>query len=813
MAQNDADRAIPVMTLRDVVIFPHALLPLAAGRESSVRAIEKSVAEYDKYIFLVTQKNAEDLNPGAGDLYPVGVVCRILQTGRTPEGGIKVLFEGLFRASWQPVAEENPFGTAPYPCLIPEPLEDINDETAENAEEHKVLFRLFGESLDEYARVCRRLNSDQLNRIRGFDSPGDLADAVMPYLTASFARKQTVLEILGPWERLAAAHQLLCEETGNNELEKKIKARVSEQMERNQHEYYLTEQIKAIHKELGTEDPGAEADELEKKFREKKMPAQALERALEELRKLKQIHPSAAEYAVSRNYIDWLLDLPWNELKDIDIDLNRARDILDGAHFGLEKPKNRILEFLAVQKLTDGLKGPILCLVGPPGVGKTSLARSVAEATGREFVRISLGGVKDEAEIRGHRRTYVGAMPGKIIMAMKRVKSNNPLICLDEIDKLSADYRGDPASALLEVLDPEQNCAFVDHYLDLDYDLSKVFFITTANSLGGIPEPLIDRMEIIDISGYLELEKMQIAGKFLLPRQLKAHGLTADNLRVTDNAVREIIRSYTREAGVRELERMLAALCRKSAVALLEGSPLTQVTVQNLHSMLGVKKYRYDAAESAPMVGVATGLAFNNHGGDILYIETAVMPGTGKILTTGKLGDVMKESAQAAFTYVRSRGPRFGLRADFYKDIDLHIHVPEGAVPKDGPSAGIALATAIASSLLGIPVRCDLAMTGEITLRGRVLAIGGLREKLPAAMRAGIKTVIIPADNKKDLKELPSAVLSALDIRFVSDADEVLPLAFDLPEEKVFSCDAMSMPEKLRADPLSAAGPSPSAVM
>ncbi len=597
------------------------------------------------------------------------------------------------------------------------------------------------------------------------------------------------METLDTGERLSKVYELLNSELAVADLEKKIKSRVKDQMEKNQREYYLTEQIKAIHKEMGNEDPQAEADDLELRIREKNMPEEAKERALRELKKLRPMSPSSAEYSVARNYIDWVLDLPWNELKDIHIDIKEAKTILDNAHFGLEKPKERILEYLAVQKLTDGLKGPILCFVGPPGVGKTSLAKSVAEATGRDFVRISLGGVRDEAEIRGHRRTYVGAMPGKILMALRKAKSNNPLFCLDEIDKMTADFRGDPSSALLEVLDPEQNNTFNDHYLDLDYDLSKIFFITTANTLADIPAPLRDRMEIIELSSYLETEKMSIAKDFLLPKQRRMHGLENENLHIDDTAMLEIIRSYTREAGVRNLERQIAALCRKTAIKMVENekrSPNIQVKKKDLRTYLGIQKYRYGDKETAAQVGVVAGLAYNNVGGDILYIETAIMPGTGKILTTGQLGSVMKESAEAAFSYVRSRANLLGLRSDFYKDIDIHIHVPEGATPKDGPSAGITIATSIASALLGIAVQDNVAMTGEITLRGRVLAIGGLREKLLAAKRSNIKTVIIPKDNKKDIEEIPKEITSSLKMKFVSHVDEVLPIAFNKKSAEIF---------------------------
>jgi len=574
-------------------------------------------------------------------------------------------------------------------------------------------------------------------------------------------------------------------------MEKRIKNRVKNQMERNQREYYLNEQIKAIHKEMGREDdPQAEVNDLEEQLKAKDMPDEAREKALRELKKLRQMPPSSAEYTVVRNYVDWIIDLPWNALKETTIDIEEARRTLDNDHYGLEKPKERILEYLAVQKLVKKLKGPILCLVGPPGVGKTSLARSVATATGREFVRLSLGGVRDEAEIRGHRRTYVGALPGKILQSLKRVKFNNPLFCLDEIDKMSTDFRGDPSSALLEVLDPEQNGTFGDHYLDLDYDLSQIFFITTANSLHSIPLPLQDRMEIIRLPGYLETEKRRIARDFLLPKQIEQHGLKPENVRLSDNALLDIIRSYTREAGVRNLEREIATICRKSAMQLVEKDDMDRaVTVsrQNLGTFLGVKKYRYGEKENQPQVGVSTGLAWTELGGELLLVETAIMPGTGKVSITGKLGDVMTESAKAALSYVRSRSDMFGLRPDFHKEIDIHVHVPEGATPKDGPSAGITLATSLVSALLGVPVSDELAMTGEITLRGRVLPIGGLRENLLAAHRGHITKVLIPRDNEKDLKEVPDEILKGLTVVPVDHVDDVLPHALLAEADAIFN--------------------------
>ncbi len=778
---------LPLMSLREVVMFPHAIMPLFVGREASIKAIEAGLAEYGKQIFLVTQREADMEKPNPRDLYSVGVVSRILQVLRLPDGTIKVLFEGLYRAEWEGVEAREPFGTGPYPRVIARTLR----EPAAPPAEREALMRATAESLEEYAKANKKLTQENLLAITALQEPGQLADAVMPHIKLEYQKKQDVLEILDQAQRLEKVYELLQSEMMVAGLEKRIKGRVKNQMERNQREYYLNEQMKAINKEMGREDdPQAELAEIEARIKEKNMSEEARERALREVKKLRSMPPSSAEYTVVRNYVDWILDLPWNVLKEVEIDIQKAREILDNDHYGLEKPKERILEFLAVQKLSDGLRGPILCFVGPPGVGKTSLAKSVARATGREYVRLSLGGVRDEAEIRGHRRTYVGALPGKIIQSLRRAKFNNPLFCLDEVDKMSADFRGDPSAALLEVLDPEQNSAFMDHYLDLDYDLSKVFFITTANSLHTIPPPLKDRMEIIELSSYLETEKMRIGEDFLIPKQVSMHGLKPENLKISENALLDVIRYYTREAGVRNLEREIAALCRKAAIALVEENDLekcVQVGRQKLGGMLGVKKYRYDEREKAPQVGVCTGLAYTQTGGDILMVETALMPGKGKVVTTGQLGDVMKESAQAAFSYVRSRSDCFGLKPDFHQDVDVHVHIPAGATPKDGPSAGITMATSIVSALLGIPVRHDVSMTGEITLRGRVLPIGGLREKLLAARRSLITTVIMPRDNEKDLKEVPEEILKDLTIVFVDHIDEVLPLALAASGEEIFS--------------------------
>lgn len=784
-----AGAQLPFMPLREVVMFPRSIMPLFVGREASIKAIEAAQADYNKKIFLVAQRESDLEKPAAEDLAPVGVVCKVLQMLRLPDGTIKVLFEGLFRAQWSGLAETEACATV---------MVRRRAEIQSRPEEAEALVRAAHEALEEYGKTNKKISQEAVLSIMALHEPGPLADAILPHLKVDYRKKQEALELDDVTLRLESAYALLQGEVALATVEKRIKNRVKVQMERNQREYYLNEQIKAINKEMGREDdPQAEVDEIEQKLKARRMPEEARQKALAEAKKLRTMPSSAAEYTVVRNYVDWILDLPWDELKDIDIDIEKARAILDGDHYGLEKPKERILEYLAVQKLSHGLRGPILCFVGPPGVGKTSLAKSVARATGRDFIRLSLGGVRDEAEIRGHRRTYVGALPGKIIQSLKRVKFNNPLFCLDEVDKMTSDYRGDPSSALLEVLDPEQNNTFMDHYLDLEYDLSKVFFITTANSLHTIPAPLLDRMEIIELNSYLETEKRHIARQFLLPRQIEEHGLRPENLRVSDKALLEIIRSYTREAGVRNLEREIAALCRKTAIRLVEENNLDRsvnISLQNLPTLLGVKKYRHDEREDALQVGVCAGLAYNQRGGEILLVETTIMSGSGHVVTTGQLGEVMTESAKAALSYVRSRAEVLGLDPRFHRKVDIHVHVPAGATPKDGPSAGITLATSITSALLGIPVRNDVAMTGEISLRGRVLPIGGLREKLLAARRSGIKKVLMPRDNEKDLKEVPDEVLKDLQIVFVDHVDEVLPQALDATAEEIFSGRATAQP-------------------
>lgn len=788
-------KLLPLMPLREVVMFPQSIVPLFVGRESSIKAIETALDDYDRHIFLAAQKDSDLSQPDEGEIFATGTVSRILQLLRLPDGTIKVLFEGLYRAKWDLHSHYmDEKDDTSFQLASTHSLEEIECDPAQAA----AVMRTSTKALDEYSKLNKKITQDILEAIKSNKNPGDLADAIMPHLRIDYLKKQAVLEELDANKRLEKVYELLLNEITISDMEKNIKSRVKEQMEKNQREYYLNEQIKAIHKEMGREDdPSLEVDDLEKAMSEKDMPEEARDRGLKEIKKLRQIPTSSAEYTVVRNYVDWILDLPWNTLKETTIDIDTAKKILDEDHFGLEKPKERILEYLAVQKLVKKLKGPILCLVGPPGVGKTSLAKSVARATGRDFVRLSLGGVRDEAEIRGHRRTYVGALPGKILQSLKRVKYNNPLFCLDEIDKMSMDFRGDPSAALLEVLDPEQNYAFGDHYLDLDYDLSQIFFITTANSLHSIPLPLQDRMEIIQLPGYLETEKKSIALRHLLPKQIENHGMNPENLTVSDAVILSIIRNYTREAGVRNLERKLATLCRKAAMRIVEDNDpnrINRITMQNLEANLGVKQYRYGEKEPESQAGVCTGLAYTEMGGEILMIETALMHGKGKVNTTGKLGEVMTESAEAALSYIRSRSDIFGLKPDFYKEIDIHIHVPEGATPKDGPSAGITIACSLVSALLGIPIRNDIAMTGEITLRGRVLPIGGLREKLLAAHRGQIKTVLIPEENEKDLKEVPQEVLRGLEIITVSHMDDILPVALKASSQEIYPGRKGAMP-------------------
>jgi ATP-dependent Lon protease len=778
------------MSLREVVMFPRSIVPLFVGREASVKAIEKALASYDKKIFLVAQRSPEKEKPEPHDLFETGCVSKILPLLRLPDGTIKVLFEGLHRGVLR-VEPEIDAREEEFPLVTVTPLPDKALESAES----EALVRATHESLEEYGKINKKIAAETIMAISSLTDPGRLADAVMPHLKVDYIKKQSLLEETDPITRLEETYTLLQGEIEISSLEKKIKSRVKNQMESNQKEYYLNEQMKAINKEMGREDdPQQEVSELEKQIQAKNMPEEAMEKALRECKKLKQIPPSSAEYTVVRNYVDWVLDLPWNIVKPTELDIEQAKEILDRDHYGLDKPKKRILEYLAVQSLVDTLKGPILCLVGPPGVGKTSLSKSIARATGREFVRLSLGGVRDEAEIRGHRRTYVGALPGKIIQSLKRVEFNNPVFCLDEVDKMSMDFRGDPSSALLEVLDPEQNYSSNDHYLDLDYDLSEILFITTANTLPDIPLPLQDRMEIIRLPGYTELEKYNIAKEFLVPKQIAANGLKEENISFSKAAIYTIIQRYTREAGVRNLEREISSICRKTArkVVNQESDKKHVISANTITKLLGPPPFKISQIEEADQVGLVTGLAWTQVGGELLCVETLTMPGKGKVNVTGKLGDVMKESAQAAVSFVRSRAQKLGIDNDFYKTLDLHIHIPEGAIPKDGPSAGITMCTSLVSALTQRAVRRDVAMTGEITLRGRVLPIGGLKEKLLAAHRGGIRKVVIPKENEKDLKDIPKVVLRQMEIVPVEHMDEVLGHALVLGQgERLFANDDM----------------------
>ena len=776
---NTELKVLPLLPLREIVIFPNTAIPLFIGRTKSILAIEKAYSE-DKIIFLAAQKDAKIDNPNEDDIYKVGTICKILQLLKLPDGTLKILVEGLSRGR---IVRFLP--NPSYFLVEVEPKTEVIETDVETV----ALLKLCKEALEEYSHYNKKLNPDMVNSLLEVDDPAEFSDRLAAILNLKLEQKQRLLETVSVRKRLEQLLNFLRGEIEIIKTEARIRERVKKQMEKTQRDYYLHEQMKAIQKELGEREDGrSDLAELEKRIKKKKLPREVAAIVRKEFKKLSMMSPMSAEATVVRNYIDWLLSLPWYERTKDNIDLDRVEELLNKNHYGLEKPKQRIIEHLAVQKLTKSIKGPILCFVGPPGVGKTSLAKSIAEAIGRKFVRISLGGVRDEAEIRGHRRTYVGALPGKIIQGMRKAGTINPVFCLDEVDKLGMDFRGDPAAALLEVLDPEQNYSFQDHYLEVPYDLSKVFFITTANALHTIPAPLLDRMEIIELPGYTEEEKLEIAKHYLLPRQLKAHGLKPEQVKISDKAILEIVRRYTREAGVRNLERELATICRKIAKDVAKNPDefkTFRITVSKLEKYLGVPRYRYGVAEEKPQVGIATGLAWTETGGALLQIEAVIMPGKGNLQITGKLGEVMQESVQAAMSYVRSRALQLGLPIDFYKKIDIHVHVPEGAIPKDGPSAGITIATAIVSALLKIPVKNTVAMTGEITLRGRVLPIGGLKEKLLAAIRGGIKTVIIPKENEKDLKEINQKVLKHLDVVLVENMDEVLKIALDLenPDE------------------------------
>ncbi len=766
--QQPLNTSYPVLPLRDIVVFPHMIVPLFVGREKSVRALEE-VMNDDKQILLVSQMDAADDDPTADRIYKAGVLANVLQLLKLPDGTVKVLVEGQARVRIEHFTDNESFFEASAEYLTEMP----GDETALEA-----LVRTVEGEFERYAKVKKNIPEEALSAVSETDEPAKLADLVAGHLGIEVDQKQELLETLSISERLEKVYGHMQGEMSVLQVEKKIKTRVKSQMERTQREYYLNEQMKAIQKELGDgEDGQNEVAELEKRVSETKLSKEAREKAEAEIKKLKNMSPMSAEATVVRNYLDWMLSIPWGTKSRVKKDLGRAQKILDDDHYSLDKVKERIVEYLAVQQRSKKLKGPIMCLVGPPGVGKTSLGKSVAKATGREFIRISLGGVRDESEIRGHRRTYIGSMPGKIIQALKKAKTTNPLILLDEIDKMGQDFRGDPASAMLEVLDPEQNATFVDHYLEVEYDLSNVMFLTTANSYN-MPGPLLDRMEIIPLAGYTEDEKAEIAKRHLIGKAVKNHGLKKGEFEITDDALTDTIRYYTREAGVRNLERELSKLARKAVTEIVKkDAEKVVITPDNLSDYLGVRRHKYGLAEEENQVGVVTGLAYTSVGGDLLQIEALRLPGKGRMKTTGKLGDVMKESIDAASSFVRSISPQIGVKPPKFERMDIHVHVPEGATPKDGPSAGLAMVTSIVSVLTGIPVRRDIAMTGEVTLRGNALPIGGLKEKLLAALRGGIKTVFIPKDNEKDLAELPDNVKEGLEIVPVSHVFEVLDRA------------------------------------
>ncbi len=770
---------VPLLPLRDIIVFPHMVVPLFVGRQKSIRALEEAMNR-QKFILLAAQKDAKTNEPAEADIYRVGTLGTVVQLLRLPDGTVKVLVEGKKRARIQRYV--------PNPDYFLVEVEEIEEVCAQTTE-IEALCRSVNSTFESYVKLNKKIPPEMIMSVASITDPARLADTIVAHLGIKLEDKEALLEAVDPAQRLEKVLGYMRSEIEILEVEKRIRTRVKKQMEKTQKEYYLNEQMRAIQKELGEKDEFKnEIQELEEKIKARKMTPEAQEKAEKELRKLKMMSPMSAEATVVRNYIDWLISLPWNDFTEDKLDIGEAEKVLEEDHYGLEKVKQRILEYLAVQSLVGELKGPILCLVGPPGVGKTSLGKSIARATGRKFVRVSLGGVRDEAEIRGHRRTYIGALPGKVIQSMKKAGSNNPVFLLDEIDKMSTDFRGDPSSALLEVLDPEQNTTFNDHYLDVDYDLSKVMFITTANALERIPRPLQDRMEIIRIAGYTEIEKLNIAKKYLIPKVRKQNGLKDSNIEFSDNAILGLIRNYTKEAGVRNLERELAAVCRKVVVEVVKGDREASFVIssKSLQKYLGPEKFRYGRADQEQKIGVTTGLAWTDLGGELLATEVAVVPGKGRLTITGRLGEVMQESAQAAMSYVRSRADDLGLERDFYQKVDIHIHVPEGATPKDGPSAGITLATSLVSALVKIPVRSDLAMTGELTLRGNVLPIGGLKEKVLAAHRGGIKHVLIPAENEKDISEIPASILKSISIELVQHMDQVLRKALVLEDPEAF---------------------------
>lgn len=772
-------RILPLLPLRGVLVFPYMVIHLDVGREKSVRAIEETMLR-DRHIFLATQRDAQTDDPKPEEIFEVGTVAEVKQLLKLPGGTIRVLVEGLARARVTCYVSDQPFFRVE--------VEQFDEEQAKSSH-LEALMRNLVHQFEQYVKLSKRIPPETVVSVVSIDEPGRLADIIASHLTLKIEDKQELLEAVDAAARLEKLCAIISRELEIVELERRINIRVRKQMEKTQKEYYLREQMKAIQRELGEKDERqAEGEEYREKITQAKLPKEVEEKALREVERLEKMPPMAAEATVVRNYLDWILALPWTKATRDRLDIDAAHKVLEEDHYGLKEPKERILEYLAVRKLAKTMKGPILCFVGPPGVGKTSLGRSIARALERKFVRISLGGVRDEAEVRGHRRTYVGALPGRIIQGMRNAGSKNPVFLLDEVDKMSTDFRGDPASALLEVLDPEQNNAFSDHYIEIPFDLSQVLFITTANYPYNIPRPLWDRMEIIQISGYTEEEKVQIAIRHLIPKQLKEHGLTTGQLTISENALRKIIREYTRESGVRNMERQIAAVCRKTAKLIVSGkSERVRVTGQNTEKLLGIPKYRYGVAEKEDETGVATGLAWTESGGDTLSIEVTLCKGKGNLILTGKLGEVMRESAQAGYSFIRSRVRELEIEEDFNEKYDVHIHIPEGATPKDGPSAGITMATALASALTGRKVRHDVAMTGEITLRGRVLPVGGIKEKILAAHRAGIKTIVLPLDNKKELEEVPPQVKHKLRFVLVSHMDEVLRTALREDRTHTFS--------------------------
>jgi ATP-dependent Lon protease len=795
--QPGETRAYPVLPLRDIVVFPHMIVPLFVGREKSIKALEE-VMRSDTFILLATQKNAADDDPATDSIFETGTLASVLQLLKLPDGTVKVLVEGIERAKVLKYTDRNDYYEADANVLV--------DDTGDRVEA-EAMARSVVTEFESYVKLNKKVSPEVIGVVQQIEDYAKLADTVASHLAVKIPDKQDILETPVVTQRLEKVLGLMESEISVLQVEKRIRTRVKRQMEKTQREYYLNEQMKAIQKELGDEEGKDELAELEDKIKKTKLSKEAREKATHELKKLRQMSPMSAEATVVRNYLDWLLSIPWGKKSKVKKDLTAAETVLDADHYGLEKVKERIVEYLAVQQRANKLTGPILCLVGPPGVGKTSLGKSIAKATGREFVRVSLGGVRDEAEIRGHRRTYIGSMPGKIIQSMRKAKTSNPLFLLDEVDKMGADFRGDPSSALLEVLDPEQNHTFNDHYLEVDYDLSNVMFITTANTLN-IPPPLMDRMEIIRIAGYTEDEKVEIARKHLIPHAIAKHGLDPKEWSIDDEALLMMIRRYTREAGVRNLERELSTLIRKAVKELMTSKKKSiAVTAANLGDYLGVAKYRYGEIEAEDLVGMVTGLAWTDVGGELLTIEGAMMPGKGKMTVTGNLRDVMKESISAAASYVRSRAVAFGIEPPLFDKRDIHVHVPEGATPKDGPSAGVAMVTAIVSVMTGIPVRRDVAMTGEITLRGRVLPIGGLKEKLLAAARGGMKTVLIPEENAKDLVEISETIKKGLEIIPVNRMDEVLaralvrpPTPIEWPEESAKLAEAARAAEPPAVD-------------